>query len=656
MANGKRLFRIYLSILFSLWIALCCSIPTYGQQSQIDSLTSLIDLASDPVAKGDLLISLAKLYARKDVAKYRELIDEAQRIPQYSSIKSNAERIAFHYANMHYHLNEYEEAKSDFYDLLENKDLDSTLVSLTNYKLGNLLRKEGRNDKAIQHLLVANDINKKNKDKLSEASVNIVLGIIHKQTRQYPKALEFYSAAFEIYKEYDQKVNMSTCVLNMANVYMRQDSLDKALETYESALELANKTERDADLLAYIYGNLSNLYSEKKDYKNGLDYALQSYEIRKDLAGAKEKLNSLIGIASNQKSLGQMEESMKTIHQALGIADSAEGITQELENLYSLKSKIHKHRDECSAALTSINKYLTYHDSLTDIELDKQALDLNKKYETSQKENEIALLKTQKEKDLIKLNSAKTRNIGLTLGLILFSSLLFWVYKLLQNTKVQNQIISNSLEEKDILLREIHHRVKNNLQFISSLLGLQSEHIDDEKALEALQGGQDRVQSMALIHQNLYQEDNLTGVPVQAYFIKLIQNLFDSYNIRPELIKLELEIDKLNLDVDTVIPLGLILNELVSNSLKYAFPDGRPGVIRVLLFEENSVLNLIVEDTGIGIDEETKKLLGKSFGYRLIHVFKNQLKAELNITSTQGTKVAMGINKYIKQELIQANV
>ena len=174
--------------------------------------------------------------------------------------------------------------------------------------------------------------------------------------------------------------------------------------------------------------------------------------------------------------------------------------------------------------------------------------------------------------------------------------------------------------------------------------------------MHALQEGQDRVQSMALIHQNLYQDDNLTGVAVKDYFIKLIQNLFDSYNIRPEHVNLNLEIENLNLDVDTVIPIGLIVNELVSNSLKYAFPNKTSGQISVALKEQDQQLILKVEDNGIGIDDIKKKELGESFGFRLIEVFKNQLKADLNIVSEGGAKVEMIIKKYSMAKEIIADV
>ena len=150
---------------------------------------------------------------------------------------------------------------------------------------------------------------------------------------------------------------------------------------------------------------------------------------------------------------------------------------------------------------------------------------------------------------------------------------MYKMFRQKEEIEQKNSIISKALDEKEILLKEIHHRVKNNLHFISALLGLQTDHVSDQVALDALQEGQDRVQSMALIHQDLYQRDDLTSVNVKDYFIKLTEGLFDSYNIHTDDITLQLDIANLDLDVDTVVPIGLIVNELVSNCLKYAFSD-----------------------------------------------------------------------------------
>lgn len=153
---------------------------------------------------------------------------------------------------------------------------------------------------------------------------------------------------------------------------------------------------------------------------------------------------------------------------------------------------------------------------------------------------------------------------------------------------------------------------------------------------------------MALIHQNLYRDHNFTSIDSKTYFEMLVKSLFQSYNIQPGKINLIMDIDPVQIDVDSMIPIGLILNELISNSLKYAFPGDATGTIHVALKEKNNELLLSVDDNGIGMPEDQLNQRGQSFGYRLIHAFKNQLDADLTVTNTKGTSVIMMIKQYKK--------
>ena len=207
----------------------------------------------------------------------------------------------------------------------------------------------------------------------------------------------------------------------------------------------------------------------------------------------------------------------------------------------------------------------------------------------------------------------------------------------------KNDIIERSLQEKEVLLREIHHRVKNNLQVISSLLSLQSRRVQDQSVQEAILEGRNRVRSMAMIHQDLYQTENLTTIDVGQYIDKLTRNLFASYNIEPERIEMDTDIEPLQLDVDVLIPLGLILNELITNSLKYAFPQSRPGKIEVSLQKEAGQLKLQVTDNGVGMPEDFDPMRSTSMGYQLISSFVRKLKGVLELKHREGTQVLLSI-------------
>lgn len=220
------------------------------------------------------------------------------------------------------------------------------------------------------------------------------------------------------------------------------------------------------------------------------------------------------------------------------------------------------------------------------------------------------------------------------------------IFLMYRRQRVKNRIIQKQSDDMQVLMKEIHHRVKNNLQIISSLLDLQALSIKDKHAAGAVREGKIRVQSMALIHQNLYSEGNIKGIVMKDYINKLVENLFQSYNIQADKIKLVTDIDHLNLDVDTVIPLGLIVNELISNSLKYAFKETVKGQVYVSLKEHNKLLHLQVNDNGCGFPANWNKLQNNSFGFNLIHAFAQKLKAKLDVYNDGGACVSMNIARY----------
>lgn len=232
--------------------------------------------------------------------------------------------------------------------------------------------------------------------------------------------------------------------------------------------------------------------------------------------------------------------------------------------------------------------------------------------------------------------------------------------------------IKTSLEEKEVLLKEIHHRVKNNMQIISSLLSLQSRYIEDENYLAIFKESQDRVKSMAMIHEGLYKSDNLARINFEEYTHNLITGLFSSYGVDENIIKTKINLDKVLLNVDIAIPLGLILNELISNSLKHAFPQynqnfkntafANPAVkssstvnvqftspeeikgeINVSLSQNDDMLKLIVGDNGIGFSENVDFRDTKSLGLQLVNTLVDQLRGEIELEKDNGTKFILNL-------------
>ncbi|MEZ4950380.1 MAG: sensor histidine kinase [Saprospiraceae bacterium] len=188
------------------------------------------------------------------------------------------------------------------------------------------------------------------------------------------------------------------------------------------------------------------------------------------------------------------------------------------------------------------------------------------------------------------------------------------------------------------MLKEIHHRVKNNLQTISSLLSLQSESISDKTALDAVQESKNRVASMALIHQKLYQGDNLAAIEMRDYFETIGRAVKDSFGEKARHISFDVDMSRVELDVDTAIPIGLITNELITNSLKYAFPKNQEGQISIQLSRENNgLLKLKIADNGVGIPAGLKEKDGSGFGTLLIQLLTSQLGGTLEKSNEEGT-------------------
>lgn len=208
--------------------------------------------------------------------------------------------------------------------------------------------------------------------------------------------------------------------------------------------------------------------------------------------------------------------------------------------------------------------------------------------------------------------------------------------------KLAEQELRTSLKEKEVLLKEIHHRVKNNLQIISSLLKLQSGYIKDEEVTALFTESYNRVRSMALIHEKLYHSHDLARVDAADYIGNLTDNLFKSYNVSLNFIDLKITIDSLKLDIDTAIPCGLIINELVSNSLKYGFPNQQKGQICITFLQhDNGTLYLKVSDDGVGLPPNFDLEEIQSLGLQLVVNLTEQLGGKLEIDSTNGTSFAI---------------
>jgi two-component sensor histidine kinase len=204
-----------------------------------------------------------------------------------------------------------------------------------------------------------------------------------------------------------------------------------------------------------------------------------------------------------------------------------------------------------------------------------------------------------------------------------------------QQEKQQKISLENSLLEKEIMLKEVHHRVKNNLQIISGLFEKQARQTNDEFAKKLIKEGQDRVFSIALVHQNLYQTDHLSQIDLQPYLQELTQNIISSQKNEQQDIQIKLNIEPTLLNIDTAIPLGLVLNELITNCYKYAFTDRKQGLIDIHFHQKGNDYCLIIKDNGIGMAADFDIKTSKSLGLNLVNGLVRQLNGQLEFKSSE---------------------
>lgn len=329
---------------------------------------------------------------------------------------------------------------------------------------------------------------------------------------------------------------------------------------------------------------------------------------------------------------------------------------KEIEYLHlnnQLKATALKQEQTARTALLRENLYQD--SALTNQALLLAALATESKLRQEQLDREKTLnAALNRENELKQQNLNQERRIQrlLWLGLALFAvlgAIIFYQYRKQQRN---NAIIRRQSDELTMLNREVHHRVKNNLQVISSMLDLQSQVLHDTRAKTVIREAILRVQAMAFIHQNLYHDDASNIVDMPDYIATLSDHLFNTYNIHPDRIRLFMQIEPLRLHTDTAVPLGMILNELVSNALKYAFKGRETGTLRVVLQRRENHLLLRVADDGVGVPKDFNPERSASFGFELIRAFAQKLKATVQVDGTGGTDVQVLVSKFKTAETV----
>ncbi len=410
----------------------------------------------------------------------------------------------------------------------------------------------------------------------------------------------------------------------------RKDLMDTAFQLYERGLSLINETGEGTDDLGKFYNNIGQIYNEHyKDYPAALSYLNKAVDFN-------TSRNNQLSLTYNYNTLSEIYLNMGDVDHAKEYARKLLIICLELKspsrmvNAYSLLTKLNKHLGRYDSALFYRDIGVAIADSMDNVKKAELIAESQTKYETGKKEERI--------NELGKMNEIKNQRLWLAFGLVaLFAGLI--AVSVFQNRRLQKQKakITEQSNRLQWMMKELHHRVKNNLQIVSSLLNLQTYRLKDEESVSAIKESQLRVQAMSLIHQRLYQVEDVSMVNFKLYLDDLVDTLMRSYGYGADDFDLQVKVDTELLDVDTVMPMGLLVNEIITNSFKYAYKEVKRPLLHISLTSGNQQLQLEIRDNGPGLHSATAEQNKQGFGKKLIDALSRQLKATWSVDSSAGT-------------------
>jgi len=459
------------------------------------------------------------------------------------------------------------------------------------------------------------------------------LAMLFLMTNDYEKALFYIEKSINGMKKQDgSKSDIFLALIDRIRIYAEIENYEEALKTSDEAFTLLEKYPRDFNRHDHFRGYLllrrGLVYSANKQYEK----ALLDFEISDKLGwnvGASEKAKILFFQEKYKEALAMLNlmydenfDFEKIDEKIVNVYDSERYLREaqiyEKNNRYKEAYYIYK--------LGAEGIKTNFEDKIKNLQSEAIV-----KYETGKKDQAIASQEVQLEQ------KSKIQNLTYG-GLGILASFLFGLLYFFRKNKIITRELDLKNQQNEVLLKEIHHRVKNNLQTISSLLSLQSNSIEDQGALDAVQETQNRVTSMALIHQKLYQGENLAAVEMRDYFETIGKAILHSFGEKAKRVELEVDMADIELDVDVAIPIGLITNELITNSLKYAFKEKAAGKISISMKKDNgNLIELKIADDGknesVGISEA-----GTGFGTMLVKLLTTQLNGKIEQSTENGTE------------------
>jgi two-component sensor histidine kinase len=518
--------------------------------------------------------------------------------------------------------------------------------------MGNVYTQLGNYHLSIKYeLLSAQTAESLGDNSLQLSSIYNHIALTYYFLKQDKEALFYWQKAEAIAKKYNDARYMQTILSNMATSWVRLRQYQKALDILPVIEKKYPPTEVQMKLrIPYIY---FNTYMSMRQYAKAKPYYEKLRWFQRNLPADDANLVYLYSAIIRYMVI---DKNFKEVYTFLRKQDAIQETTGN--NLFRSENQLQWFQADSAAgnlisAITHYKLYKSLSDSVFNADKANQINSLQIQFETDQKDKNIKLLTQKNNLQAETIHKDKTIKLaiaGAAVLLLLLLALGYNRYRLKQksNTELQakqdeiNQqyeTLKKLLSEKEWLLREIHHRVKNNLQIVISLLNTQSAYIDNQDAMDAIQNSQHRMHAMSLIHQKLYQSDSLATIDMKWYIRELVTYMRECFDIDRN-IRFVIEADDVNLDVAQAVPLGLILNEAVTNAIKYAFPDNRFGTVNISLqLDEQNNCSLTIADNGIGLPNDFDEDNLNSLGINLMKGLSGQLGGGFFIKSDKGLQL-----------------
>lgn len=496
-------------------------------------------------------------------------------------------------------------------------------------------------DKAIRHFTICDSIAVKQNNEDGMATVAGYMGNIYQMTKSHEKALEYFQRSINILVKNENYTMAIVNCDNMANSYRNLGEFTKAKEVLKQGRKYG-RLAGDSSSIATNYDINSALFLATKEYEKSKRCLDRAWEIQNELGNGFALIQLKGHFVDYYELTSDFEKMKRSSEELLEMSQDNNVIKYKLIALKKLSRAL----DSLGVIDEAYNYSKQYHalnDSVNKAIYSEKTAKLEAEFNDAGQKREILQLKTENDLALEKQRRKSLANnvlgAGIAASIIAMMLLGYLIYKLRKSkyrTELQKSELEKSDKEKALLLKELHHRVKNNLQIVSSLLKMQGQAVKDEQAQLAIREGQNRVDAMAMIHKHLYTADELTTVDISSYLERLIRSLAYSYGFNKGRFQLQVDISKEPVDVDVAIPLGLIVNELASNSFKHAFADVELAEMSIALHLDDDKINLELLDNGKGLPEGFKVEDSSSFGLELVQALVSQLKGSIQYHNRKG--------------------